>query len=97
MIRKLLLTVLIIIMLSTTASAKVYLVIAASISTGDSNLTFYYHEMSNMDECNTSASNAKLRIPNGGDAETAVVLYCTSSKAGVWSHSGMVKRGKTGD
>jgi hypothetical protein len=67
-----------------------YLVVATMTSTGKSYFTFNYHKVDNIKLCMELANNARLEgIPQGGDAEAAVVIYCAPTKAKVWSYEEM--------
>lgn len=39
-----------------------------------------YSTMPDMDSCLKSVANARVEVPNGGDSETTVTLYCTKGR-----------------
>ena len=59
---------------------KAYLVVMALTNTGASSFHFYFHEVENLDVCFDMVKNSKIAIPQGGDAEAAVAMYCTTVK-----------------
>ncbi len=65
-------------------SKSVYLVVMTLTSTGDTEFIFNYHEVPTMDKCFDLVKNSKIGIPQGGDAEAAVVIYCTPTPAKIW-------------
>ena len=54
---------------------KILLYVIITMSTGGQPLVTTY-EMENLDVCLAAVSTAKLGVPNGGDAETSVTLFC---------------------
>jgi len=54
---------------------KVFLIWIATLSTGGG-LVEKYYIMPDMDTCLKAVSAAQVKIPNGGDAETTVSLFC---------------------
>jgi len=57
----------------------IFLVIMTLNSTGNS-WVWNYHQMASMKECYECVEHAKIAIPYGGDAEAAVVMYCSKNK-----------------
>ncbi len=58
---------------------KVFLVYIATLSTGGGHERHYY-EMPDLKTCFEAVSNAQIKIPAGGDAETTVALFCVQTK-----------------
>lgn len=58
----------------------VYLVVLTLSSTGDQ-WQWNYHEMPSIMECRECIEKSKAYLPEGGDAEAAVVMYCAKNKA----------------
>ena len=60
----------------------VFLVIMTLTSTGEQ-WRFNYHKMASMEECKECLKDARSWIPQGGDAEAAVAMYCAKGKANI--------------
>lgn len=57
----------------------VFLIVLTLASTSGS-WTARYHEMPSMEICQECVRNAQVHIPNGGDAEAAIAMYCAKDK-----------------
>ena len=57
----------------------VYLVLIVIPST-NKNYDFYYHEIDNMEQCERIIKTSKIKIPNNGDAESSIAMYCSPNK-----------------
>lgn len=61
-------------------TGTVFLIVLTLNSTGDQ-WQWNYHKMPSMEICQECVEKAKINLPEGGDAEAAVVLYCAKDKA----------------
>lgn len=86
MIKKTLLTLIMLLLLTTAAHAKVFLVVATLPSTSTPIFYFDYHEVDNMETCFAIVDNAKIVMTNGGDAEASAIMYCAPSEAKMWEY-----------
>jgi hypothetical protein len=67
-----------------------YLVVATLTNTGATYFTFNYHKVNNIELCLELVGSARLEgVPQGGDAEAAVVIYCAPTKAKIWDYEEM--------
>lgn len=67
-------------MVTSTVVAKiVYLVYAVTMTTSGSP-SFMYFPQPSMDACIQVAAAAKVAVPMGGDAETTVSIFCSTTK-----------------
>jgi len=60
-------------------NTAVFLVYIATLSTSGGTVE-RYHTMPNMDVCQKAVAAAQVKIPNSGDAETTVALFCSASR-----------------
>jgi hypothetical protein len=65
---------------------KVYLVVMSCTNTGNSAFHFNYHEVESLEACYDMVNHARVDIPDDGDAESSVVIYCTTSPVRVWEY-----------
>jgi hypothetical protein len=58
---------------------EVYLYYIISLSTGDAHPRMNRVRMESMQVCNEAVKAAKIEIPEGGDAESTVTVFCGGS------------------
>jgi len=63
----------------------VFLVVMVMTGTNNSPL-FYYHEIPTMQQCFAIVENGQIHIPDAGDAEATVTMYCAPTKVGYWHY-----------
>jgi hypothetical protein len=56
-------------------NTAVFLIYMATLSTSGGKVVSL-HQMPSMDVCLKAVAGAQVKVPNGGDAETTVTLYC---------------------
>lgn len=56
-----------------------FLVYLLSYSTGGG-LTQYIYPMESLESCLASVKEARVEVPNGGDAESTVTVFCVSGQ-----------------
>ena len=64
----------------------VFLVVMVMTGTNNSPL-FYYHEIPTMQQCFAIVENGQIHIPDAGDAEATVTMYCAPTKVGYWHYA----------
>ena len=73
-------------------AAGAYLVVATLTNTGNTSFDFNYHKVDSLNTCMALVENAKIAIPNGGDAEAAVIIYCAPTPAKAWEYKEMRRK-----
>jgi len=67
----------------------VFLIMMVITATNNSP-TFYYHEIPTIQQCYDIIENGQIHIPDAGDAEIVVVMYCSPTKwhsmVGYWHY-----------
>jgi hypothetical protein len=66
-----------------------FLVVMTLTSTGQSVFNFNYHEVDSLEMCFEMVERSRVEIPKDGDAEAAVVLYCSTDKVKRWDYKKM--------
>lgn len=46
------------------------------------------HLMANMEVCQEAVKSARINMPNGGDMQTGVVIFCTNNRDLYWATNG---------
>jgi len=57
----------------------VFLIVLTLSSTGDA-WRYNYHEMPSLKVCQECVTNTRIVLPNNGDAEAGIVMYCAKDK-----------------
>lgn len=57
----------------------VLLIYIATLSTGGGQIEREFR-MKDMETCATAVSNAQIKVPTGGDAESTVSIFCVNGK-----------------
>ena len=68
-----------------------YLVVMSSTNTSNSVFITEYHKVESMEQCYEIVQNALVKIPQGGDAESAIAMYCTPTKSKVLEYKDKIK------